>query len=70
MQVYLVPYKVEDYKDLVVPLKIWPFPRGHFRGLTRVPVRVSSHRRCLLRPLVHVPTSGWAQAPGALMCLV
>ena len=42
-QVYLVPYKVEDYKPLVAPLGIWPFPRGHFRGLTRIPVGVRSH---------------------------
>ena len=35
-----MPYKVEDYKALVAPLGIWPFPRGHFHGLTRIPVRV------------------------------
>jgi hypothetical protein len=30
-QVYLVPYLDEDYTSLARVLRIWPFPRGHFR---------------------------------------
>lgn len=40
VQAYLLPYRVEEYAETVRPLKLWPNPRGHFRGLTRVPLQV------------------------------
>ena len=38
-QTYLVPYAIEQYADLVNPLGIWPFPRGHHRHMARLPWR-------------------------------
>lgn len=39
LQVYLRPYKLEEYESLVRPLGLWPFPRGHQRHLTALPIR-------------------------------
>lgn len=38
LQVHMVPYRVEDYKELVKDLKLWPYPRGHHQHLTRLPL--------------------------------
>ena len=54
-QVYLRPYKLEEYEALVKPLKLWPFPRGHQRHLTMLPIRgatmlLADQRSCPLLP--------------------
>ena len=55
MQVYLRPYKLEEYEALVKPLKLWPFPRGHQRHLTMLPIQgatvlLADQRSCPLLP--------------------
>ena len=55
MQVYLHPYKLEEYEALVKPLGLWPFPRGHQRHLTWLPIRgaavlLADQRSCPLLP--------------------
>ena len=55
-----MPYKLEDYKDLVEPLGLWPFPRGHHNGLTRVPVGVSHSR---LPDLFCLHRTAWPHLP-------
>jgi hypothetical protein len=66
-QVYLLPYLVEEYATLVKPIKLWPNPRGHYRGLTRIPLRVRlaqrytekrKTRRCLQLALLARSASG------------
>ena len=55
-KVYLLPYLMEDYEALVKPLKLWPFPRGHYRHLTRIPLPggaqllLADRRACPLLP--------------------
>ncbi len=55
VQVYLRPYKLEEYEALVKPLKLWPFPRGHQRHLTMLPIQgatmlLADRRSCPLLP--------------------
>ena len=55
VQVYLRPYKLEEYEALVRPLKLWPFPRGHQRHLTMLPIQgatvlLADQRSCPLLP--------------------
>ena len=55
VQVYLRPYKLEEYEALVKPLKLWPFPRGHQRHLTMLPIQgatvlLADQRSCPLLP--------------------
>ena len=55
MQVYLRPYKVEEYEAVVKPLGLWPFPRGHQRHLTWLPIRgatvlLADQRSCPVLP--------------------
>ncbi len=56
LQVYLVTYLVEEYEALVKPLKLWPFPRGHQKHLTRIPLQkgvqllLADRRACPLLP--------------------
>ena len=55
LQVYLRPYKLEEYEALVKPLGLWPFPRGHQRHLTSLPIRgatvlLADQRSCPLLP--------------------
>ena len=55
LQVYLRPYKLEEYEALVKPLGLWPFPRGHQRHLTPLPIRgatvlLADQRSCPLLP--------------------
>ena len=55
LQVYLRPYKLEEYEALVKPLGLWPFPRGHQRHLTWLPSRcatvlLADQRSCPVLP--------------------
>jgi hypothetical protein len=56
-QVYLLPYLMEDYEAVVKPLKLWPFPRGHYCHLTRIPLPggaqllLADRRACPLLPV-------------------
>ena len=54
-QVYLRPYKLEEYEALVRPLGLWPYPRGHQRHLTELPVHgatvlLADQRSCPVLP--------------------
>lgn len=52
---YLRPYKLEEYEALVKPLGLWPYPRGHQRHLTQLPmhgatVLLADQRSCPVLP--------------------
>ena len=55
MQVYLALYTSESYPRTARKLGIWPFPRGHYHFVTRLPVKgamllLADQRFCPLLP--------------------
>ena len=54
-QMWLMPYKIEDYLKVARMFRIWPYPRGHHRNLLIMPVHgsrflLADQRFCPLLP--------------------
>lgn len=72
VQVYLGLYTSETYPRIARKLSIWPFPRGHHRFLTRLPIKgatllLADQRFCPMLPDQHKlkPKQGLTAVAGA-----